>query len=202
MSSGGGVGDLLDLHAAGLRGHEDDFGRGAVEDEAKVELAVDGGALLDEQALDFLSGGAGLVGDELHAEDGFGGRVGGLEIPGELDAAAFAAAASVDLRFDDNYLVAGREEGFGGGIGLLERGDHLAVGYGHTVSAQDFLGLVLVNLHGRSFRGQICGTEVDPAIVAKRDGIRQCTEGFLGGYRSVLTSDAIWRKRRTSWCSR
>ncbi len=117
---GGGVGDLFDLHAAGLRGHEDDLGGGAVEDEAEVELAVDGGALFDEEALDLLSGGAGLVGDELHAEDGFGRGVGVVEVLGELDAAALAAAAGVDLRLDDDDGVARGEEALGGGVGLFE----------------------------------------------------------------------------------
>ena len=76
---GGVVRDFFDFHAAGLRGHEDDFAGGAVEDEAEVELAVDGGAFFDEEALDFLAGGAGLVRDELHAEDGFGGGVGVID---------------------------------------------------------------------------------------------------------------------------
>ena len=62
-------GDLLDLHAAfGRRHHRDATGR-AVEHHAEVELARDLEALLDEQALHLLALGAGLVRDELHAED-------------------------------------------------------------------------------------------------------------------------------------
>ncbi len=76
---GRGVGDLFDLHAAGLRGHEDDLGRGAVEHQAEIELAVDGRAGFDQQALDLLSRRAGLVRDELHAEDGLGCGVGVLD---------------------------------------------------------------------------------------------------------------------------
>ncbi len=41
----------------------------AVDDDAEVELARDVDALLDEQALDHLAAGPGLVRDELHAED-------------------------------------------------------------------------------------------------------------------------------------
>ena len=48
-------GDLFDLHAAGLRGHEDQLAGGAVEHDAEVELAVDGGGFFDEQPLDLLA---------------------------------------------------------------------------------------------------------------------------------------------------
>ena len=34
-------GNFFDLHAAGLRGHEDELRFGAIEDDAEVELAVD-----------------------------------------------------------------------------------------------------------------------------------------------------------------
>ena len=41
-------GHLLDLHAAGLRGHEDQLACGAIENDAEIEFAVDGSALFDE----------------------------------------------------------------------------------------------------------------------------------------------------------
>ena len=43
--------------------------RAAVDDHPDVELLADVGALLDQQAAHLLAGGAGLVRDELHAED-------------------------------------------------------------------------------------------------------------------------------------
>ncbi len=43
-------GDFLDLHAAGLRGHEDQPAGGAVEHDAEVELAVDGSGLFNRAA--------------------------------------------------------------------------------------------------------------------------------------------------------
>ena len=100
-------GDLLDLHAAFGRRHDDDAAGAAVDDHAEVELARDVDALLDEQALDHLALGPGLVRDELHAEDLLRrlARVGGAL--GDLHAAALAAAAGVDLRLDDDDLVAG-----------------------------------------------------------------------------------------------
>ena len=44
-------GDLLDLDAALFADHQDDALRGAIEDETEIELAVDGEAFLDQQAL-------------------------------------------------------------------------------------------------------------------------------------------------------
>ena len=67
---------------------------------------LDREALLDEQALDLLALGAGLRRDELHAEDLLDRGLGvgpGLR---DLDAAALAAAAGVDLRLDDDDVGA------------------------------------------------------------------------------------------------
>ncbi len=67
---------------------------------------------------------------------------------GDLDAAALAAAAGVDLRLHHDGLVAFAEERLGGLVGLFERGGHLALGHGHAVLPQDVFRLILVNLHG------------------------------------------------------
>ena len=150
MASGSFGGDFFDIHAALLGGHEDDAGGGSVDDGAEVELAVDGRAFFNEQALHFLSGGPGLVRDQLHAENGFGRDGGVFHVFDDFNAATFAAAAGVNLRLDDDGLVAGGEELLGGGIGFFQRGGHFTVGNGHAVLAEDGFGLVLVNLHGCS----------------------------------------------------
>ena len=62
-------GDLLDVHAALRGGHDDRLPLGAVEGDRDVQLLGDVGGLLDEDLADELPLGAGLVGDELHAED-------------------------------------------------------------------------------------------------------------------------------------
>ena len=46
---GGFRGDFFDFHAAGGGGHEDGLARGAVEDDAEVEFALDGQRFFDEQ---------------------------------------------------------------------------------------------------------------------------------------------------------
>ena len=66
----------------------------------QVALALDVAAFLDVDALDFLAGRAGLLGDELHAEHLLGGREHLVDRLDHLDAAALAAAAGVDLRLD------------------------------------------------------------------------------------------------------
>ncbi len=91
---------------------------------------------------------AGLVGHERHAEhlarDALG-LVGALD---QLDAAALAAAAGVDLRLDDDRAA----QAFGdfAGFGRVER--HLALGNRHAVAREDGLGLIFVDFH-RCVRG-------------------------------------------------
>ncbi len=65
-------GDLFNLHAAGLRGHEDQLACSAVEHDAEIELAIDGRSLFNQQPLHLLPLRAGLVRDQRHAENVFG----------------------------------------------------------------------------------------------------------------------------------
>ncbi len=65
-------GDLFDLHAAGGGGHEDELSEGAIEDDAEVQFAVNRECFFDQELLDNAAFGAGLVGDEGHAEHLFG----------------------------------------------------------------------------------------------------------------------------------
>ncbi len=61
--------DLLDLHAADFEAIMHREALGAVEDHAQVELAVDRQRLLDQHRPHQLALGAGLFGDQGHAED-------------------------------------------------------------------------------------------------------------------------------------
>jgi hypothetical protein len=144
------VRDLFDIHAAMLRGHEHHLGRRTVQHQAEIEFAVDGRTGFNQQALHLLPGGAGLVRDELHTQNLLGILVGLFDGLGQLDAAALAATAGVDLRFDDDDRVASREQRLGGVVGLFDGGGHLAAGHGDAVFAEDFLGLVLVDFHAFS----------------------------------------------------
>jgi hypothetical protein len=140
-------GDLFNLHAAGLRGHEDKAAGGAIEHDAEIELAVNGCGLLDEQALDLLARGSGLMGDELHAENVLGVELGIFAGASDFDTAALAAAAGVNLRLDDHAGGAFREEGARHGGGFFEGVGHFPAGNGHAVFRQDFFCLILVDFH-------------------------------------------------------
>ena len=71
-----------------------------VEHDAEIEFPRDGQGFFDQQALDLLAFGAGLVRDQLHAQHLVGDLGGVLGRLGNLHAAALAASAGVDLRFD------------------------------------------------------------------------------------------------------
>jgi hypothetical protein len=120
----------------------------AVHHEREVQLALDGEALLDEQALDLLALGARLRGDEHLAEDVVGRGRGCFDALADLDAAGLAAAASVDLGLDDDELVAGvRDQLLGGRNGLLRRHAGDALRHRDAVLSVQLLRLILVNVH-------------------------------------------------------
>jgi len=118
MASGVFAGHLLNLHAAGLRGHEDQPACGAVEHDAQIQFTVDGSGLLDQQPLDLLSERAGLVGHQRHAKNLPGVEFGLLASAGHFHAAALAAASGVNLRLDHDACsafgkeLAGHRRGF------------------------------------------------------------------------------------------
>jgi hypothetical protein len=116
------LGDLFDVHAAFVGGDDGDAARLAVDQERQVDLAGDVEPLLDVEAAHLLPLGAGLLGDQLHAQD-LAGQVDGLPgaALGDLDAAALAAAAGVDLRLDhDHGNPRLGDEALGDGTDLLD----------------------------------------------------------------------------------
>ena len=136
---------LLDLDPALGRGHEGDARGGAVEHGTEIELAGDVAAVLDVDALDDPALRPGLVGDQGHAQHVVGELAHLLDRAGELDAAALAAAAGMDLRLDHPDRPAQRP---GGLLGLLGRVGDLPAQHGDAVLLEQRLGLVLVDVHG------------------------------------------------------
>jgi len=140
--------DDLDLDATfGGSDHSELLFR-AVEHDAEVELALDVGARLDVDLAHELAGGAGLMGDERHAEDLAGDRFGFFGRLGELHAAALAAAAGVDLGLHHAEFAA---EGARGFAGFGRGGGEAAFRDGHTEVSEQRLRLVLVNVHDTTF---------------------------------------------------
>ena len=144
MASGSVLGDLLDLHAAALRGDDANALGLTIEHVAEIELAIERLGHLDVDALHGLAFGAGLDGDQALAEQ-VRRRIAHLVIGlAQLDAASLAARAGMDLSLHRPAPAAK----LGRGINRLIRaeGDG-AFGNRHAEARQQFLGLVLVNVH-------------------------------------------------------
>src|ERR1019366_3650116 len=151
----------------------------AVEDEAQIELARHLQPLLDEHARDDAPVGAGLMGDERHADHVAGDPLGLVRRAGELDAAALAAATRVDLLLDDDNRAAktaGNLASFGGGEG------DFALGNRHAVARKNRFTLIFVDFH----RGQ-----------KTPDASRQCADASR---RAPRRPDHFTRIRASDWC--
>jgi hypothetical protein len=98
---GRGVAPLLDVHAAFARGHHRDLLRRAVGDGGDVVLLLDVGAFSISRRRTFWPSGPVWWVFELHAEDLARELLHVVERARELDAAALAAPAGVDLRLHD-----------------------------------------------------------------------------------------------------
>ena len=119
--------------------------RGAIGDDADVVFLLDVGAFLNEQATHFLALRAGLVRNQLHAQD-LGGKLAHLvDRPRKLHAAALAPAARVNLGFHDPY---GAAELLGCNDSLFDRKRGNATRNDHAKLPEQFLALVLMDFHG------------------------------------------------------
>ena len=166
--------DLFDLHAAELRRHHHRESLGAVEDHTQVELAIDRQSLFDEDGAHQLALGPGLLGDQGHAEDLAGELDRLVWVVGELDAAAFAASAGVDLRLDDDpaaELLGRRPRRFGLGNDNASR-------HRHPVLGQHLFALILVDLHMSSL-----GIRLHPGA----NGLGYCAPDFTSSQGLVST---------------
>jgi len=139
------VGDFLDVHAPFTGRDEGDLLRGAVGDHGHVIFLADVRAFFDVQAPHLLALGPGLVGLELHAQDLAGQVLHVVYRAGQLDATALAPPSGVDLGLDHAHRRAQFLSRFNR---LLDGEGGVSARHGHAELAQDFLALVLVNLHG------------------------------------------------------
>ncbi len=138
------VRDFLDVDAAVLADHQHRLLRRAVEDDAQIQLAGDAEPLLHEHALDHLPFRAGLVGDQPHPDDAGRRLLGRVRPLHDLDAAALAAAAGVDLGLDDDRAATQPDRGRLGVSGIEY---DFALRHRHAVRREDRLGLIFVDFH-------------------------------------------------------
>ena len=131
---------LLDLDAALRRGHEEDSSRRAIQDAGEVELGGDIGRGRDEhpahrRALD------------VHAQDLRRDALRLVRRRRELHPARLATAADQHLGLDHDLARRAGKETFGGGTGRGKILGDGVVGNGQSVSEQEPLGVVLLQLH-------------------------------------------------------
>ena len=139
----------FDVHPAFAGDDERDALRGAVRHGRNVIFFFDVRAVFNQQAAHFLAQGSGLVRDQLHAQNLAGQFFHLVNRARHFHAAAFAAAARMDLRLDHPDRPAEFLSSFHcflhGKCGDSAR-------RGNAELAQDFLALVFVNLHEVSLR--------------------------------------------------
>ena len=104
--------DLFNVHAAFARSDEREFLRSTVGDHRHVILFLNICAFFDVQAPHFLTARAGLVRDQLHAQNLGGQSLHIVDAFGHFDPTAFAAPASVDLSLDHPNRAAEFLSGF------------------------------------------------------------------------------------------
>ena len=135
---------FLDVHAAFGGNDEGDARGGAVNQNGKVEFAVDGGTFLDIEAVHFLAVGTRLVRHERRPEKPLCFLLDVFNRLHDLDATRLAAAARMDLRLDDPDRPAEFVR-FRNRLFRCER--RMSARYRHAILRKHGLGLVFVNIH-------------------------------------------------------
>ncbi len=135
---------VLNVHAAGLAGHNDDFGRRSVGNDAEIKFLGNVQPLLHQQLAHQASLRAGLMGDEGHAEDLAGHRVHFRSRAGELDSSALAPPPGMDLGLDDHRpaVQAGRDL-----LGLVDAEGNPTFRHRDAVFLEQLLCLIFVDFH-------------------------------------------------------
>src|SRR5262249_31583478 len=128
------------------RRHKDGNGCGAIDDDTEIELPLDLQPFFNEKSLNFASFRAGLMGDQLHAQDPAREIFSLFRSPGQLYSAAFAASTRMYLRFDDD----GKTEFLDHGAGFLGGSNDLSARNFHSIFGQQSFGLILMNFHSIS----------------------------------------------------
>ncbi len=103
---GRGVCHFLNVHAAFAGGHQRDTLCPTVSDRRDVVLFLDVCTVFDQQATDFLSRWARLVGHQLHTQNFTRQLLDLVNRARQLNATALASATGVNLSLDNPYRAA------------------------------------------------------------------------------------------------
>ena len=179
--------DFFDIHAAFRRRDEGDTARRPIDERGKIEFASDRRALFDVKPPDDPSFLARLMGNERHAQHAPGLRAHFFDRADDLHAATFAAPAGMNLSLHD---PGGTAQLFRRCNGFFDGECGQPARYGHAEAAQNFLGLVFVDVHG--VWGYLLASHLyqrDPPvqtpILLRNLGRPACRGGRLGS-RSTL----------------
>src|SRR5574343_332121 len=141
--------DFFDVHTALVRSHHGNGLGSAVGQRSNVVFVLDVGAFFDQQVTNLLAFRAGLMRDQLHAENLAGVFANFFQRGCDLDATALATATCVNLGLDHPDLAA---QGFGCLDRVFHGGAVNPARNGDAEFLQDLLALIFVNFHALSLR--------------------------------------------------
>jgi len=143
--------DGLDIHSALLAGNDDGTARSAVENDGQVKFAGDFGGFPNQNGVDGLSLGSGLMRDE-GVTDHVGRDV--LDLSGGFDEMytplktilemAFAPPAGMDLGLDDEAVT---RKAPSNRLSLFRGAGDSSTGDGDTCRSEKFPCLIFVDVH-------------------------------------------------------
>ena len=189
---------LFDVHAAFGGGDEGDARGLAVDQRGKIKLARDVGAFLDIKPAHHAPLRPGLMGDQRHAQHAGGFALHVVDGAHDLDAAALAAPAGMDLRLDHPDRSAqflGRRDGF------IDREGGFAARRGGAEAAQNLFRLIFVDVHEKSEPVKEKNDPNSRSPPATACPVRQPARfRRMRGYKSGAASLAVERSARPRGC--
>ncbi len=195
------LGHLLDIHTPLGRGNDDGLGSRPVHQNGQVVFLFDVGRLVEVNRAHFLTGIAGLLGNEDVAEHSLGLRLGvlrgGHDVDPSLEAileGSLASSAGMNLGFDHDGLV--RRQGGDRLIELLRGLGDRPIGHGHSGVCEELLGLVFVNVHFRKKSCRLTGKCTQSSLLRLHFGPDPQKGPRRGGWGSMEKTEAS--KQRAS----
>ena len=144
---GSGGGNLFDVHATRRAGQKDRASSNPVDGDGEIQLSGYVGQCFDQDVVHRRPFRTGLRGDQTFGQQRVGDLAGFVRGVDNFDASAVAAAPGVYLRLQHGPPIEVRR----GFPGFFAAGRQAALRDGNAVTGEDFLGLVFVDPHRRSW---------------------------------------------------